>query len=341
MEINELQHPDFIWTWKSSSRSKKVSLWIPYLQSIERLPKGGSDRYTFTFNGGEVTCHLKELDFLMLYGASGQLPIEFLDRLCVYGIPLIIHRRNMPCPLVFHPAIAKQNPDVLTKQILARENQIKRCYVARTLIEARIKQMKGLITIPAGRIVKLRNARSISEIRAIEAQITKRYWAKYFRQLSLENATRRDSDNPVSAALDACSFFMYGVLLRWVLFHKLSPCHGYLHEPTSYASLCYDLLEPYRYIIEASVSSAYLTSSDKDAQAFTARSINQLKNDLEETCYVPATRQTVAKKALLHGVVLALRAYLLGEVKRFNIPQAGDKKGGRPIKAGFRMPGSR
>ena len=78
MHIKPNQHPDFIWTWKSNKRKGKVSLWLPYLQSIEKLPKGKGDRYRFVFNGGEVTAHLKEIEFLMIYGRSGSLPIEFL-----------------------------------------------------------------------------------------------------------------------------------------------------------------------------------------------------------------------------------------------------------------------
>ena len=60
---------------------------------------------------------------------------------------------------------------------------------------------------------------------------------------------------------------------------------------------------------------------------------------LEETVYVPATRQVVRRKNLLHGNVLALRAYLAGDMRRFIVPAEGERSGGRPLKVSFRLPG--
>lgn len=83
------------------------------------------------------------------------------------------------------------------------------------------------------------------------------------------------------------------------------------------------------------VSQGGLTEGDW----LTGKSISYLKETLEEPAYVPATRQTVRKKNLLHGVVLALRSYLVGDMKRLVIPVEGKKAGGRPIKVSFNMPG--
>ena len=151
----------------------------------------------------------------------------------------------------------------------------------------------------------------------------------------------RRTDNPLSAALDAGSKFIYGILLRWILFHKLSPCHAYLHEPTDYPSLVYDLIEPYRYMIEDAVAISYMSDKNIDEKKLVAKSLEELKRILNEVVYVPASRQMVRRKNLLHGIVLALRAYLLGETKRFVIPVEGKKKGGRPPKISYRLPGER
>ena len=144
----------------------------------------------------------------------------------------------------------------------------------------------------------------------------------------------------LNAALNAGSFFLYGVILRWLLFHKFSPSHGYLHEPTSYPSLCYDLIEPYRHIIEESVSETFkiVTTSQKES---TSIALQYIKSKLEQEVYVPTTRQTVSRKNLLHGVVLALRSYLLSESKRFVIPTEGKKAGGRPPKVAYLLPGKK
>jgi CRISPR/Cas system-associated endonuclease Cas1 len=339
MEIDGLQHPDFIWTWKSSRRAGKVSLWLPYLQSIERLPKGKSDRYRFSFNGGEVTCHLKEVDFLMLYGASGALPVEFLDKLSTYRIPLIIHRRNLPRPYVFFPQSTDAALDVLSHQIRYRDNLIRRAYIARTLIRARIGHLGQSIPISHRVIKDLQGARSIEVVRSIEATATKRYWDRYYQSVGLEDLTRREKKHPINAALDAGSFFMFGVLLRWLLFHRLSPCHAFLHEPTTYPSLCYDLMEPYRGWIEDCAAAAIRQFPEGDTSTITAMTLQYLKAKLEQEVYVPQTRQTVARKNLLHGIVLALRAYLLGETTRLVVPMEGPRAGGRPPKLSFKLPG--
>ncbi|HJL54016.1 MAG TPA: hypothetical protein QF695_15475, partial [Arenicellales bacterium] len=108
----------------------------------------------------------------------------------------------------------------------------------------------------------------------------------------------------------------------------------------SYPSLCYDLIEPFRYIIEESVASAAETSS-LSGKENTAIALQFIKSSLEQEVYVPVTRQVVSRKNLLHGVVLALRAYLLSETKRFVIPIEGEKKGGRPPKVSYILPGGR
>ena len=121
----------------------------------------------------------------------------------------------------------------------------------------------------------------------------------------------------------------------------MSPCHGYLHQPTTYPALVYDLIEPYRYIIEESVKEAIKKYDFDTKEKLVGASIEAIKRHLENRVYVPATHQSVAEKNLLHGVVMALRSYLIGETKRFVIPIAGVKKGGRPPKIGYKLPGER
>ena len=35
-EIEEEQHQDFIWTWKSNGRGNKVSVWLPYFSEVSK-----------------------------------------------------------------------------------------------------------------------------------------------------------------------------------------------------------------------------------------------------------------------------------------------------------------
>lgn len=340
MEINEFHHSDSVWTWRPNPRRHKASLWLPYFEKVVRLPKGKGDRYTFYYKGGELTCHLKQIDFLMFYGASGIIEIEFLDKLNSYKIPLMIHRRNMSSPYLFFPEKNADFSDILSAQIIARTNQTKCCYVARTLIRERMYKFEKFFFC-SGALNKLKKSRSIEDIRVIEAMYSRAYWRKWFEKIGFPEVSRRQEEkHPVNEALDASSFFFYGIMLRWILFHKLSPYHGFMHQPGSYASLVYDLIEPYRYIIEDTVFDIVksLNKNKLDCK-LTALTLNTLKNRLDEMVYVPSTRQTVKQKNLLHGIVLSLRSYLLGQTQRFVVPMPGKKNGGRPLKLGFRLPG--
>lgn len=331
--INKLQNQDFIWTWKSSSRSSKVSVWIPYFNEVSKGK--GKSHWLISYNGGDLDLDLNKVDFILFYGASGMLPLEFLDQLSAHGIIFIIHRRNLIRPYFFFPSNLGDSQDLLTKQILYRTNRIKRAYIARTIIHERFSSLSPHFAVYDEEYHDLNQAKNVNKVRGIEAVVSARYWKQWFKELGVEESRR--SENYVSTALDAVSKFIYGVILRWVLFHKLSPCHGYLHLTTDYPSLVYDLIEPYRYILELSVKKAFTKIGN--TKELTAGALSEVKDLLEESVYVPATRQYVRRKNLLHGVVLALRAYLTGEVKRLVIPVEGLKKGGRPPDCGYSLPG--
>ena len=100
--------------------------------------------------------------------------------------------------------------------------------------------------------------------------------------------------------------------------------------------LVYDLMEPARCMIEAAVARAHENAGCED---LTKRTLSQLKTSLEAVVYVPATRQYVRRKNLLHGGVLALRAYLNGDMRRLAFPVEGSRRGGRPVKVSYRLPG--
>lgn len=326
--MNELQHPDSVWTWRSSAGKPKAALWIPYLQKIEKVKKG----WQITYNGGEVLVDLKQVDCIMMYGASGDLPLSFLDELGVKRVPLLIHRRNLPDAYVFTPGARRDDADILTAQINARQNASKSAYVARTLIRERFRGVRHPVS--ATFFKELAKTRSVADVRLLEAHQSRSYWLRYFDDLGVED--HRRSDSPIAAALDAGSFFLYGVMLRWILVHKMSPAHGYLHITSGYPSLAYDLMEPYRYIVEEAVEESY-KAQPKD---LTAASLETIKSSLEQEVFVPSHRTMVRRKNLLHGAVLSLRAWLLGEVPRLVLPTEGERVGGRKPKVGYLLPGS-
>lgn len=333
--ITDEQHSDFIWTWKSNQRGSKASIWMPYFSEAKRIPR--SKKWSMVYNGGELEVDFSQVDFIMFYGATGELPISFLDDAAQNGVIIMIHRRNIANPYFFLPSTYADQDDLLSQQIRIRSHDQKRTYIAKVLIRERFSKMASTIPIPPSLKKTLASLKTVEEVRNLEAQTTARFWDKWYSNLGIE-ASRR-ADHPVNTALDAGSKFIAGVILRWLVFHKFSPCHGFLHEPTTYPSLIYDLIEPYRYIIEDAAAKAW-SNSDKTEKSLVALTLSYIKEDLEELCFVPQTRQYVRRKNLLHGIVLALRTYLLGEMKKFVIPVEGIPNGGRPPKVGYKLPGS-
>lgn len=325
------------WVYQLNKNDSKILLWIPYLSEVTPSKKNKC-HYVFRFKGGEVSHSLNDVICIMIYGLSGALPVTFLADLERNGIILMVHSRNMKNPYTFFPSRYNSKIDVLTRQLKCKENSIKATYIARNLILKRLHSMEVLSHSVHNHIMRLKAAKSINEIRNIESVATKKYWRCWYESIRVREISRRSSVHPVNQALNAGTFFLQGIILRWVIFHRLSPCHGFLHIPTSYNSLVFDLMEPYRYLFEESVGLAVKDANNKFDNIIPV-SINYLKARLEEKVYVPATRQTVREKNLLHGVVLALRSYLLGESPRFVIPVPGDKRGGRPCKIQYKLPG--
>jgi len=341
-----MQHPDGVWTWKQDRTSRSSALWLPYLQSVEKLKDKG--RWRLAYNGGGFDADLAEVDTVMLYGASGSLPVEFLDDLNTHRTPLLVHRRNIDSPYLFLPFRSRDSRDMLSAQIRVRDNEIRRCYIARTLVRNRFQNALPQIPIPETAWRSLATLRSIKAIRIWEAHQARRFWSAYFSNLNLPEQTRREG-GPLPSALDACSFFLFGVMLRWVLLHRMSPTHGFLHEPTEYPSLVYDLIEPYRNLMERAVCASAQQGMAKGvdlrdtscSRALTESALALLKTMLDETVHAQPTRQWVRRKNLLHGAVLALRAYLIGDMPRLVIPQELPPAGGRPVKVSYRLPGQR
>jgi len=332
----QLSHPDSIWTLQRTGKGRQ-SLWIPYLQSVERVTPRGA-KWRIVFNGGEVVRAAAEIDHLMLYGATGTLPVAFIDALAVAGVVLTLHRRGMAQPYVMLPSRTIDADDVLTQQITKRADTRRATLIARTLVRARLHGQESLIAVSATARQALNRARNVTAVRTIEANHAQRYWAQYFENLGVSESRRSKGGDGVQEALDALSVFLAGIILRWVLFHRLAPTHGFLHEPTTYPSLVYDLMEPFRVWIEDAVREAYAAGARGDGLVKMA--VERFKADLEATVYVPTMHVLVRRKALLHGIVLSLRAYLVGDMPRFFIPFEGERNGGRPVKATFALPGA-
>ena len=201
--------------------------------------------------------------------------------------------------------------------------------------------MQWLLEHTEPTIHDMRCARTIRDLRSAEAIHARRYWDKYYRGLGQEKSERRERSNVVSSALNAVSKLISGVVLRYIIYHKMSPYHGFMHVPTDYPALVYDLMEPYRGYIDKVVFDTIqeIQNAHRDAQNIIAYSTKNIERLLDRRVYTHQTRQIVTFQELLHGNVLALRAYFRGDAQRFIVPVPGKPIGGRPLKVGYRLYG--
>ncbi|GAB4219141.1 MAG: hypothetical protein Fur009_3800 [Candidatus Microgenomates bacterium] len=310
------------------SYNRKKYLWLPYLSNITIKPKN----VKFEYKGGQVELDWIDIHSIMIYGDSCPISADFIDKCSFYKIPILFHRRNLARASVIIPTIESGASDLITKQILFRNNLKKKSYIAKRLIISKFKSMEWLIPSAKEHLYRISD---LKKIRNIEAWHARRYWSEYFSQLNLDQ--KRRENQSVQKTLNAVSKFVNSIILRWVLYHNLSPYHGYLHEPSDYPSLVYDLMEPYRGYFDKIVFDTYKISRDDDK--LLALSIEKIKEFLDKKVYVHSTRQIATFQELLHGIVLSLRVYLDGKTKRFIVPLPENPNGGRPINAGFKLYG--
>ena len=114
-----------------------------------------------------------------VYGLAGDLPIAFLDDLSAHGICLMIHRRNMPHPLIMYTSFPTDLNDLLTKQILYRENNIKRVYISRAFLLKRFDAFTLIPEVADRGSFQLNKAKDIVTLRTIEAEVTAKFWKKW------------------------------------------------------------------------------------------------------------------------------------------------------------------
>lgn len=309
---------------------RKQYLWLPYLSKLILKPK----TVKFIYKGGEVLIAWRNIHSIMIYGRSVELPQEFLEKSAFYKIPVIVHRRHIPRAVIVSPTLPPDQENILTQQILYRENKKKRSYIAKRLLQAKFKSMNWLVPVNRDLLYRLIN---IQDMTNVESWHARRYWKDYYTKLGISSGRRNGDKNIATVILDAVSKFVSGILLRWILYHNLSPYHGFLHKPTDYPALVYDLMEPYRGYFDKVVfdSIKELQEKDKTEAQIIGFTIENLKEFLDQQVYVHSTRQIATFNELLHGVVLALRAYLLGNTRRFIVPMPGKPNGGRPVKAGY------
>lgn len=313
---------------------KKIPVWLPYTSKITCK----KDAVVFEYKGGQCEIDIKNTASILFYGAVCDIPEDFLALCTKRKVPVCVHRRNMPNASWIIPTSGVGTDDIISKQIRVRQNAKKCAHIARKLLKAKFVGMNWLAPEPFDFSAKLKTP---EEMRSIEARHGRLYWDKYYAALGLNGYSRRGSPHTLKSVLDAVSKLIAGILLRYIIYHRISPYHAFLHTPTDYPSLIYDLMEPYRGYIEKVVFDAFRKREEEecDDKKMLGICISLVEDLLDTQVYCSATRQLVTFQELLHGNILALRAYLLGESKQFIVPMPGKPNGGRPLKTGYRLYG--
>lgn len=318
------------------SYQRKKYIWVPYTSSIEVKPS----KVKIVYKDGQIEESWKDIHSIMFYGQSVNFPQDFLEKCSFYKIPIIIHRRNMARSVIIASSLPQDQENIITKQILYREDKKKSTYIAKKLIQAKFKSSSWLI--PNNRDLLYKEF-DLKKIINIESWHARRYWKEYYARLDYQSTRRNKEKKSIEKILNAVSKFIAGIILRWILYHQLSPYHGFLHRPSDYPSLVYDLMEPYRgyfdKVVFDTIKEFKKEEIDENESLILAKTINNLKNFLDQKIYVNATRQIITFNELLHGIVLSLRTYLLSESKKFIIPLPSKPNGGRPVKAGYKLYG--
>lgn len=317
------------------AEKRKQYLWFPYASKIKISPK----KIMVCYKGGEETIEWKKIHSIMFYGESTDFSQDFLEKASFYKIPIIIHRRNVSRAVFISSTLSPDQENILENQVIFRRNIKKRSYIAKKLLQAKFKSMKWLVPLEINPLYRVTN---LDKMIRFEAWHSKIFWKEYYKRIGINGSRRGKNGGIVKKCLDATSKFVSGVLLRWIIYHNLNPFLGFIHKPTTYPSLVYDLIEPYRGYFDKIVFNTIkedLKNKNLNEEKMISHSIENLKVFLDTKVYVEATRQTVTFQELLHGIVLALRVYLLKETRRFVVPIPSKPNGGRPIKAGYKLYG--
>lgn len=324
----------------SKSHQNEISYWVfsewfwyvPYAKDITRV-----ERFKWSIKGGagETIVDLDIAEHILFYGANntGSLPIEFLSECAEKAVGITIHSHGAE-PLVMFLWNASDRNDLLTNQIIARQNEKTRAYIARTLVKWQWKQREWLGPCTSN-FEELASTKLSSQVMTLQTQSDRNYWEVYYRNLNLE--TTRSSGHPVNIALDALMQILFGITLTWVNSHSLSPAHGFLHSDTNYPSLVYDLTEVNRWWTEKAVFDTYREFGE---DRLVERSIHKFNDMLNEQIHSEPTRQIVYRKSLIHGGVIALQHFLDGRMQRFLPPVEEDpKQRGRKRTTSYKLTG--
>jgi CRISPR-associated protein Cas1 len=175
--------------------------------------------------------------------------------------------------------------DFRVAQVHAMDDPEKKFSIAHALVKAKIARslqvlewleqcydVEREIRMTKREAAKLGNANTVPELRTVEGRTALRYWETFRKALPeslafagpMTTTHQNNASDPFNAALNFGYAALEGEVRRAVNSVGLEPSIGFLHDFSDYQtkeSLVYDLMEPYRWLIDLTVFQAFESKS--------------------------------------------------------------------------------
>lgn len=217
---------------------------------------------------------------IIVDGFSGYVSLRALHWLSRNGTPVyVLDVDGSLLSTILPPTPLKA--DLRIAQIDASRDPEKKFEVAKVVVQAKFQRtlevldwlgerydVEREIRLTRFEASKLGKAGTVAELRIIEGRVAQRYWEVYGKVLpehiEFEERTTSghnpNASDPVNSALNYGYAFLEGECRRAINAVGLEPSVGFLHDFSDYQtkqSLVYDLMEPFRWLIDLTVLEAF------------------------------------------------------------------------------------
>jgi len=217
---------------------------------------------------------------ILLDGFSGYLSLRAIHWLARNGTPVYVLDVDGSLLSVLLPA-APVKADAKIAQIHAADDPKKKFALAKAFVEAKIARSLQVLdwaeeshdiareALRATREAsKLRKATTVADLRIIEGRVARSYWAAYCKAMPqhlefqgrMTTKHNNNASDPVNSSLNYGYGFLQAECRKAINAVGLEPSIGFLHDFSDYQtkqSLVYDLMEPFRWLVDLSVLQAF------------------------------------------------------------------------------------
>jgi CRISPR-associated protein Cas1 len=217
---------------------------------------------------------------VVIDGHSGYISLQAFHWLSKHKIPVFIMDFDGTVISSILPPVPVK-ADLRAAQFQAASDPRKKLTIARALVQAKLARSLQVLDWLSERYdilrevrvtrleaTKLKQASSVPDIRVVEGRVARRYWEAFGKvmpehldfQGRMTSSHQNNASDPVNVALNYGYGFLEGECRMAINAVGLEPAVGFLHEVSSYQtkeSLAYDLQEPFRWLVDASVVQAF------------------------------------------------------------------------------------